>query len=248
MFFYIFEDDKRYEYLSEYLLKNNLIKINEIKKADVVILPFIIDINKLILDDKFFSNLKKDVKLFVGVKNEKLENICKKKNVLLYTMLEDKSITVLNSIATSEGVLEFIISNTKKTIYNSSFLVLGYGFCGERIVKNIIDLGGVVTVYDRNDFKLKKSNLIGANSVSKVDNINYDVVINTIPNKVIDNKILNKTSLIIDISSNPFGFDLEYAKENNININILRKIPSKFAVKSSGYILGEYILNILNIE
>ncbi len=248
MLFYLFEDDKRYKYLGEYLLKNNFIKTNNINEADIVILPFIVDTEKFKIDKSFFNNLKKGVKVFIGVKSDSLEDKFKDENISLNTMLEDKSITVLNSIATSEGVLQFIISNTNQTIYNSSFLVLGYGFCGERIVKNLIDLGGNVTVFDRNDFKMRRANLIGASSLNKIDNLNYDVVINTIPTKIIDNKLLSNYPLIIDISSSPFGFDLKYAKENNIDINILRKIPSIFAVKTSGYILGQFIINTLDIE
>ncbi len=248
MLFYIFDDDERYKYLEEYLLKKKLIKTNNLENANIIIFPFIVDENKINLKDFFNKKLKKNVKLYVGVKSERLSEMCNEKNIELHEMMKDKSVIVQNSIATAEGVLKFVIQNNNKTIFDSSFLVMGYGFCGERIARNLRDLGGKVEVFDRNDFKMKKANLIGCTNINKVRNLNYDVVINTIPKKIIENNVLNNTAIIIDISSKPFGFDLKFAKENNIKINVLRKIPSMYATKSSGYILGDFIVNTLNME
>ncbi len=240
MLFYIYDEDLRYKYLGEYLLQKNYVKTIKLNEADIVILPFLLNLETFDLEE-MLCNLKKDAKVFVGVKNDILRKTLNEKNIELYEIMEDKAIVVQNSIATAEGVIHFVIENINKTIYDSTFLILGNGFCGERIVKNLTDLGGDVTVFDRNEFKLRKANLQGANTVKKVDNLNYDVVINTIPNQVIENNLLNKESLIIDIASKPYGFDLQYAKDNKINVNVLSKIPSKFAVKTSGYILGEFI-------
>ncbi len=247
MLFFIFDDDIRYKYLEQYLLQKNLVKTNNISDASIVILPFIIN-NKFNFENFFNQKMKKGVKFYVGVKNDELDKVCKDREIELHEMMSNKSVTVLNSVATAEGTLKYIIENNNKTVFESSFLIMGYGFCGERIAKNLISLGAKVEVFDRNDFKMKKANLIGCSNVDIVKHLNYDVVINTIPKRVIQNNILNNKAIIIDISSKPFGFDLQYAKENNININILRKIPSMYAVKSSGYVLGKFIISTLNVE
>lgn len=244
MFFYIFDDDIRYKYVSEYLLKNNFIKTKSLKSADVILLPFIISENKKYFDDYFFSVLKKDVKLFFGLelKDDELKSKLLEKNISFFEIMKNDIVRVKNSVATAEGVLEFIISNLNETIYNSNFLVLGYGVCGERLSNNIKNLGGNITVFEKEELKIGKAKLNNFKTIDKISNLNYDVLINTIPYKIIENKLLNDKILIIDISSEPYGFDLEYAKSNNIKINILKKIPSIFAYKTSGYIIGEYIL------
>lgn len=244
MFFYIFDDDIRYKYVSEYLLKNNFIKTKSLKSADVILLPFIISENKKYFDDYFFSVLKKDVKLFFGLelKDDELKSKLLEKNISFLEIMKNDIVRVKNSVATAEGVLEFIISNFNETIYNSNFLVLGYGVCGERLSNNIKNLGGNITIFEKEELKIGRAKLNNFKTIDKISNLNYDVLINTIPYKIIENKLLNDKILIIDISSEPYGFDLEYAKSNNIKINVLKKIPSIFAYKTSGYIIGEYIL------
>lgn len=237
------EDDRIdyvYDYLKLFFPVSYVYDYNDLKMGVLVLPTLGVDSNGLIngtdlFIDKFIE-LNKINTIFSGVSNEYLKTICENNDIKLYTLLSYDDILEANSYLTAEGLLGIIISKTPFMIKNSNILLLGYGNCGKKI-KEVFDLlGANVKVYSKNYL----------NSVS-LNNLDYDIIINTIPELVLNKDILMKIdSIIFDISSFPYGIDIEYAKRNNINYFIESSIPKRYSPLTSGIILGKKIKEIIS--
>ena len=70
----------------------------------------------------------------------------------------------------------------------------------------------------------------------------YDIIFNTVPFRILDEKILKnvkKGALIIDLASAPGGVDMDYAKQNRINVIWALSLPGKVAPLTAGKIIKE---------
>jgi dipicolinate synthase subunit A len=188
--------------------------------------------------------------IFSGVENKYIKIMCEINNLSYEPLMNSDYVSILNAVPTTEGIIAYIIENTEETIMGSKILVIGNGRCGKVISKKLSLLGANVFVNT-----LKDSDYAWAiiNKIAPVKNICFadkkvnklffDVIINTAPCETISKEnlyaIANKT-LLIDITS--FGFDINIAKQKNEKSNRLLSIPSKFALKTSGEILGKFIL------
>ena len=164
-------------------------------------------------------------------------------------MMEDTGVAIKNAVPTSEGVISYLIDNRIKTISNSQILVIGYGICGRDLAKKLKALGANVYALVRNREKECEahSDAIKPIYFDAVFNSCFDVIINTVPQQILTNDNLDKTqeALLIDISSKPYGFNIEYARQLNKKSALIQGIPGKYAVQTAGEILGEYIDHIL---
>jgi len=251
----IIKDDNRYSYTEEYLKKRGIIfDVHEKSDMDIIIFPFKSEPDQNIYNDNYFSNLKKDIYIFSGLRNEYLSNKCKEHGLSYYVMLEALSVQINNAIPTSEGVIEYIITNRTNTIHNSRILIIGYGVCGSDLAKRLKALGADVYALVRNK---EKESVAYSDSITPIyfKELSctgklraFDVIVNTVPARIFTNEMTSLTgdTLLIDIASSPYGFDIELAKKNNEKSAILPGIPGKYAIKTAGEILGGYIFDTIS--
>ena len=254
----IINDDRRYSYTEEYLKKRGFIFDGNCKKSelDVIIFSFKSEPNQDIYNDTFFSSLKKDVYIFSGLRNGYLTQKCKEFGFSYNVMLEALSVQIDNAIPTSEGVIEYIIRNRTNTIHDSRILIIGYGVCGSDLAKRLKGLNADVYALVRNK---EKESMAYADSITPIyfSELSctgklraFDVIVNTVPARIFTNEMTSLTgdTLLIDIASSPYGFDIELAKKQNEKSAILPAIPSKYAIKTAGEILGGYIFDTVTKE
>ena len=249
----IIVDDPRYYHTKQYLQsKGYIIHDPETTPANLnfVVFPFMDEIDKAIYDDGFFADLKNGALVFSGVRNDYLTKKCTEHKLEYCVIMEDRGIALKNAVPTSEGVIAYLIANRTDTVANSRILVIGYGVCGRDLSKRLKMLGAHVYALVRNR---EKECAAYADSITPVypDDLyitKYDVIINTVPGRVLTNETLERTkgALLIDIASKPYGFDMELAKKFNNNSALLRGIPGKYAVRTAGEVLGEYIHRVLS--
>ena len=250
----IIKDDNRYGYTEEYLKKRGVsFDVYENSDLDIIIFPFKGEPDQSIYKNSYFASLKKEVHIFSGLRNEYLSKKCKEYGLSYYVMLEAPSVQINNAIPTSEGVIEYIITNRTNTIHNSRILIIGYGVCGSDLAKRLKVLGADVYALVRNK---EKESLAFSDSITPIylNELSctgklraFDVIVNTVPTRIFTNEMTSLTgdTLLIDIASSPYGFDIELAKKNNEKSAILPAIPSKYAIKTAGEILGAYIFDIV---
>lgn len=242
----VYDDDKRYDYVAKYLgVENNVTRDeNEISKVDVVLLPFKDVLSKISVDSEYINKLKKDVRVFGCVGDTELQKIFSENKIYYREIMNDKTVAIMNAIPTAEAVIHNIIQNRNKTIFDSEFLVVGYGVCGREIAQKIKAMGGRVTIIEKDKDKKQYALTRGIKNIDEENmyKYDYDCIVNTVPEKIISRaslKNINEYTYIIDISSKPYGFS-DYDVESK-NINILGSLPSKFAVETAGKYISDYI-------
>ena len=256
----IVQDDNRYFYAQKFLKSKNIITNNfyhdNLLKPDFHVMPdltFILfefkkEPDKNIFDQNFFASLNKKTLIFSGIENKYLKFNCEQNNLSYFPIMTSNYVSILNSVPTAEGIICFLIKNLKKTIAGSNFLIIGYGKCGKTLADKLFKLNGniFINTLKKSDYALALNNKFKPIYGLKINSIKQkkiDAIINMAPTQTISNQILKsmpKNIFLLDITN--YGFDLDFAKENNILCERILSIPSKFAVQTSGEIIGKYIL------
>ncbi len=252
MNFFIYELDERQIAISNYLSGQGHTKVeySEINSADVIVLPFNTLTTSTRIDSINLNNLKPEVKVFTGITDKALKENFSENSIALIEFMNFKEIIIANSIPTAEGVLYYLLSEMKRTIYNSQILVIGYGVCGSEISQKLIALNANVDILEVSDEKkaLAKLRMLKTIDLNVLSEKRYDAIINTVPMKVLNEDQLqdiNKDTLILDIASSPFGFDSEILEGLGIPYKRILGLPSRFGVEYSGEMLGEFILKYI---
>ena len=167
-------------------------------------------------------------------------------------MLRDE-LAIRNAVPTAEGAIEIAISETPITIHGSRCLVLGYGKVGKVLAKSLDGMGAITYVEARKyaDLALIESHGYIPLSLNEAKQRlgDFDIIFNTIPAMILSKNELEhikKNTLVIDLASKPGGVDFDYAKEAGIKVIWALSLPGRVAPVTSGIIIKDTILNILN--
>lgn len=198
------------------------------------------------------THLKKGHKLYGGCFTESIREFCKMNNIYCNDFMEDEEITLFNTIATAEGTIAEAIINSGGNLHGSSCLILGYGRCAKTLAEKLKVLCGQLTVAARSPIAIAqaKTSSLNALHLSELTSAisDYDYIFNTIPARVIDRELLEKTKqdvVIIDIASAPGGVDFIAAKELTRNAKLCLGLPGKYAPRASAAFLTQYLLSSL---
>lgn len=151
-------------------------------------------------------------------------------------ILDDETYTILNARITAEGIIKLAIENSKRSLYDSKILILGYGRIGKNLCNMLKNLSKRIYCMSNSKEELEWIDVNGIYCIpldlmEKVLN-EFDIVINTIPCLILDKyklKFLKNDVLIIDVSSKPGGIDFEYAKKRNLKVVWELGIPGKIS-------------------
>ncbi len=216
---------------------------NDPKKAanaDILILPMPASVGKDLLNAPFAGedilisgiaeNTPHDALILGGKLNASIYEAFKVQKCIDYG--ERNELMIKNAVPTAEGAIELAISETPSTIAHSNCLVIGYGRIGKVLSKMLYDMNANVTVSARKYSDLAWISVNGCNAVHNKDLINsineYDVIFNTAPALILDEKILQKInpdSIVIDLASKPGGVDFGKAKDLGLKVIWALSIP-----------------------
>ena len=152
---------------------------------------------------------------------------------------------------TAEGVIGILIDKLPITVRSMKCAVTGYGKIGKAVAASLKALGADVTVIAR---KPRDAAEILSQSMHtctfkdlKTEKNDFDVLINTVPAKVISKEEMNNLKsdcLLLEVASPPFGIDFGAAKEHALTVIKASSLPGKVAPKTAGEIIGKIILPI----
>lgn len=248
--------DKRYDYLCDLITEDYIYsnQLSDFKDIDILVLPllgidrfmFIKDTSINLLDFVAKFKLKR---IICGMKNEHLIDLCHKECIELISYLDFPSYTWINSKLSAEGLLKKILNDTNDSIIENKILILGYGYMGKALYKYFSPLVNNISIYAKDYHDIKQLFCDGIN-ISKLDDLaNYDIIINTINYPIIDrdklSTIKNDTKLY-DVSSYPYGFDLDACLDMNYHVDIVAKIPALYMPKTAALYIYRTISNYLN--
>ena len=190
--------------------------------------------------------------VFAGKIDDEFNENCKKHRLEIIDYSEREELAIMNAVPTVEGALEIAMANTEFTLHNSRCLVIGYGRIGKILSADLKGLGARVTATARkySDLALIVANNLDGKNTCELDKIvgDYDVIFNTVPQKVLDFNILSRTRkdvLIVDLASKPGGVDFDVAKELGRQVIWALSLPGKVAPLTAGHIIKDTLMNIL---
>ena len=151
-------------------------------------------------------------------------------------IMKDENFTIANTIPTAEGAIAKAIEETEFTLDNANVMVIGYGRVGKTLCYKLKQLNANVYAVDKDEKELARAKTYGINAVNiKEININIckmDIVFNTVPSLILSKEkliLMSTETLIIDISSKPYGTDFVSAKRLGIKAIQYSGIPGKIA-------------------
>ena len=242
----ILKDDSRYQYTERYLInQGHTFTSTATKDTRFIIFPFMAEIDQALYNHQFFASLTPGTIIFSGLRRGYLVEKCQEFSLPYHILTQDTGVQIKNATPTSEGVIAYLIANSHTTIADSNLLVIGYGICGSNLARRLKALGANVHALVRNREKSAAAIADGITPIYQHQLLDtpYHSIINTVPSTVLtpqDICQLPKT-MLIDIASKPYGFDMAYAQTIHPKSALLPGIPGKYAIKTAGEILGEYI-------
>ncbi|SFM31365.1 dipicolinate synthase subunit A [Gracilibacillus orientalis] len=207
---------------------------------------------KIQLTETWFQGLPENCVVFTGISNQKLDQHIENNKLKLIKLMERNDVAIYNSIPTAEGAIMLAIQHTDFTIHHANVFIFGYGRVGETTANSFAGLGANVAVISKEETDLARvyQRRWGAYSLDQAKNYmdECQILINTIPAKVVDKSLIekmNNQAIIIDLASKPGGIDFEYAKTRGIKAIHALGLPGMVAPTTAGEILADRIAKIL---
>lgn len=227
------ENIEKYNTLEEALNKNDIIvtgiPISKDKKHIVA------NYTNLKIKLDFLQNLKNKI-LISGMIPDKYEKILKENKNYVIDLLKNEDYIIFNAKITVEGIIKYLIENTKTSLFNSKILVLGYGRIGKilcNVLKSFTENIYCVT-YSKEETEIARANTINVILEEDLEKFlkNFEIIINTVPKIILDSKKLNmlyKEAFVLDVASKPGGIDQDFAQKSKINYMWKLGIPSEIS-------------------
>ena len=187
--------------------------------------------------------------------------LAEEKNVKVIDYFQSEVLQIQNAIPTAEGAVAIAMNELPVTLCNANVAVVGYGRIGKTLAHLLDSLGAHVTVAARKNvdlawvrnFRYKPLKIEVKNGVSTLAELGsgYDVIFNTVPYWLFDDKVLSgmsKNTLIIDLASAPGGVDTRAAGEHGIKVIWALSLPGKYSPFTAGDIICDSVLDILERE
>ncbi len=271
--FVIIGGDKRQKYLKEYLeaegyecfsyglfdwdddterLKSNILENSKIilplpatKNDKTVFMPFS---KKEVTVSRLLSFLGKGNFVYGGIIKDSLRFQLQEKGIP-FDDYYDNSIIEKNALLTAFGTLKILLEHIDYALPKANIAILGYGRVAKETASLLTSLACSVTVFARNPSQRDEAEIKGCKALHLKDLPEYshlfDIVINTIPQKVIFSNTLQKLRgdcKIMELASAPYGVDFDEARSYGIDVVKAFGLPGKYTPKTAGEIIGKRIL------
>ena len=263
----LLKEDEKIVYSYGINIKNSENLEDFLDDIEVVIGPIPFSRDGLTVNSKFIKNkiLIKDLLekmkgkiLIAGNISEDVKKLSQIYNIEVIDVMKSEKLAILNTIATAEGTIELMISNTNTIIFECNVLILGFGRVAKTLAQRLKDLVKSITCASIENDELSWIEVLGyekinLNDLDKSQELltslaNYNVIINTIPSQIFDEKkqqYIKKDTLLIDLASNPGGIDKEEVKKRKLKLIHALGLPGKVAPVSSAKFIKEVIYNYL---
>ena len=247
----VIKSDIRYDVFKgddKYIVSNH---INDFVDIDVVILPFLgIDSYYNIIGTKLnlIDILRQNqvLKIFTGLANKTLKELCMAKDIELYEMLKDEVFVIDNSLLTAAGIIDYL-QKKGQCVNDMCIFIMGYGNISSSLARLLKAYNTDFVIYPNNEME-RKFILLDQYKLGDISDLKkYNVVINTIPYNYIGDYNVFKDTSIIDFESKTYVFDVVKLMDLNIEYNVYSSIPSKYLATSAGKLVFNFVEKHLKI-
>lgn len=170
----------------------------------------------------------------------------------LYDYYQREELQLMNAIPTAEGTIEILMKKLPITIFGARIMVTGFGRTAQALCLLLKAMGAKVTVAARRREALTKAGILGLRTMPIAhmasETLPFDAIVNTVPARVLTAPVLDLVGddcFILDIASAPGGVDVGYAVASGMACETALSLPGKVAPKTSGRIIKDTVLNII---
>ena len=210
---------------------------------------------------KLIETVGCDIPIIGGRFTPSFKCLAEEMSVKVIDYFQSEVLQIQNAIPTAEGAVSIAMNELPITLCNANVAVLGYGRIGKTLAHLLGSLGSHVTVAARKNVDLawarnygykplKIEVKDGGSSLTELCS-GYDVIFNTVPCWILDDKVLkgmSKNTLRIDLASAPGGVDTRAAGEHGIKVIWALSLPGKYSPFTAGDIICDSIIDILERE
>ena len=152
----------------------------------------------------------------------------------------DEEYLTRNADITAEGAVWLLMRELDRTISGRNVTVVGSGRIAKLLAEKLNALGASVTVACRSDRERAMFAILGM-TAAPLENIGGTIIINTVPERVVDLDNLRKGALLIELASKPGGFDHEEAEKRGMRVVAAPGLPAKYAPRSAAEAIAAFI-------
>ncbi len=234
-----------------------------VQAADVLLLPIPLSRDRLQVSgtalavSALTSMLRSGMSVLCGMPSDDWSSAAEEKGVKVIDYSRDEIFMLRNALPTAEGAVAIAMNEMRRTLFDSSAMVVGYGRIGKLLADLLIRMGANVTVAARKSTDLALAALHGCQPCEllrtaenerytmPVPNERYHVIFNTVPFPLIGEEVLStlpRDTVLIDLASAPGGIDYDAANRLGLKTVIASALPGKVAPVTAGEIIGDCVL------
>ncbi len=196
--------------------------------------------------EDFLIRLRPGTVVWAGMANGELKDLCKEKGLILMDYFTSEALQQKNAMLTAEGAIALMLSYDGKCLCGRSALITGFGRIARLLAPRLRALGMEVTVAARSAADRAAAEAMGLESI-KIDfsgKRKWDFVLNTVPAVIFKREELPNfaSSVLIELASPPYGFDMACAKELGIKVELASALPSRFNPISAAEAIKDAIM------
>lgn len=173
-----------------------------------------------------------------------------------FDYMKDEAFLYDNARITAEGAVMLLGTQSKGVLYGADIAIVGMGRIAECLCMMLCALQARVSVYARRPEVLSRARAMGARTVCFSTSLpasiaTHDAVCNTVPHLLFDAQTLGsfeKETMLLELASNPGGFDCSAALQYGLQIINGQGIPGKYAPRAAGELIAAYTADVLRRE
>ena len=178
--------------------------------------------------------------------------LAKERGLALEDYYAQEELAVANAVPTAEGCIQLALESMPITLQGARVLVLGYGRLGRACAPRFAALGSRVTAAARRSEQLAWARAEGLEAVPlgrlKGKLGGYDLVINTIPARILGSEALSelrRDCLILDLASAPGGADPEAVQRLGLRCISAPGLPGRTAPVTAAQEIARTLAHLL---
>lgn len=173
-----------------------------------------------------------------------------------FDYMKDEAFLYENARITAEGAVMLLGTQSKGVLYGADVAIVGMGRIAECLCMMLCALQVRVSVYARRPEVLSRARTMGARTVCFSGELpasiaTHDAVCNTVPHLLFDAQLLGrleKETMLVELASDPGGFDRSAALQYGLHIINGQGIPGKYAPRAAGELIAAYTGDVLRRE
>lgn len=251
--FAVIGQDGRQQAAGEYLKSRGygVYRAEGVHLADYILLPMPLSADT-VSQVQLLHAAAKGALAFGGKISPEARAVAQSAGVELLDYLDREELAQHNAIPTVEGAIEILLSQRKRTLWNTKALVVGYGRIARLLCQRLAAFGAHVTVAARKPGARAAAEAMGYAAqplaVLREAAEDAEVLINTVPAPVITAFVLQKLpkgAFVLDLASVPGGVDQTAAKRLELDTVWALSLPAKCAPVTAGEFVARTVLEMI---